>query len=191
MEAAEHILFATHGTFAPNDPGQSTLEINGASDEHLSSGEIANLDLRRTRLAVLSACETGLSDLHDLGDEHFGLPAAFLLAGAQTVIASRWYVDDLATALLIGRFHENLYIGRMETAAALRAAQQWLRQLSAIEVRRMLKSQQAALEAVSAPTRICSERIKGAILASYAGANTDKPFANPYYWAAFFCFGAP
>jgi len=65
------------------------------------------LRLARTQLVTLSACETGLVEFgRGLADEYIGLPGILLQAGARAVVASLWAVDDLATALLMGRFYE-------------------------------------------------------------------------------------
>ena len=52
----------------------------------------------RASLVVLSGCETGweggVSRGSAAGDERAGLVRAFLAAGAQSVIASLWEVDD-------------------------------------------------------------------------------------------------
>ena len=64
------------------------------------------LQLDGTWLAVMSACETWLTEIQDMVDEYQGLAAAFLVTGAQTVVASLWAVDDFSTALLMRRFHQ-------------------------------------------------------------------------------------
>jgi CHAT domain-containing protein len=58
------------------------------------------MDLRGTRLVVLSACDTGSGDA-GLGESVIGLRSAFLAAGANAVAATLWSVDDAATAELI------------------------------------------------------------------------------------------
>jgi CHAT domain-containing protein len=177
LPSAEHLLFTTHGTFAPNNAEESGLEIDRSRGEYLTAREIVGLDLRRTRLAILSACESGMSEFHDPANEYLGLPAAVLLAGAHSVIASQWVVDDLSTALLVGRLHENLYECGMGTAAALRGAQRWLRTLTVSQVRDLLEAKE---QSTANDARL-----------SYLADDTEAPFANPYYWAAFFAFGAP
>ena len=67
------------------------------------------------RLVVLSACQTGVgsglrSDV-PAGDEWVGLSRAFLLAGAQRVVATLWPVADGASAELMVWFHTGLAIG--------------------------------------------------------------------------------
>jgi len=145
------------------------------------------LDLRGTWLAVMSACETGLTDYRDFMDEYQGLPAAFLAAGAQTVVASLWAVSDASTSLLMQRFHSNLYQRKTAKASALREAQRWLRDLPELEAQALLKAKQAELMSrMSAANAGDAYRL----VRDLAKASGGRPFANPYWWAAFRCIGA-
>jgi CHAT domain-containing protein len=74
------------------------------------------------KLAVLSACETGLG-LVGGGEGVFGLQRAFHLAGAHNVVASLWKVDDQATAALMALFYTRLWREGKRPIAALREAQ--------------------------------------------------------------------
>ncbi len=100
----------------PGDPG--VLEVH----------EIFGLRLR-AHLLALSACETALGSgtLRDVppGDEWVGLASAFLVAGADNVLASLWRVEDLATSDLMGRFYRYLASGN-DVRAALAKAQREL-----------------------------------------------------------------
>jgi CHAT domain-containing protein len=60
-----------------------------------------------------------------LVDEVIGLPAGFLQAGVAGVIGTSWEVGDESAALLVRRFFDTW--GGERPAAALRAAQRWLR----------------------------------------------------------------
>jgi CHAT domain-containing protein len=75
-------------------------------------------------LVVLSACDTGLGE--ELGGEGLiGLTRAFQYAGARTVMASLWSVQDQATSELMIRFYKHLRAG-LTKDRALQAAQQEL-----------------------------------------------------------------
>jgi CHAT domain-containing protein len=87
--------------------------------------EVYGLNLAKANLVVLSACETQLGTL-SRGDDVVGLTRAFVYAGAPTVVASLWKVDDRATATLMRSFYQHLRAGKGK-AEALQAAQAELR----------------------------------------------------------------
>ncbi len=151
-------------------------------------------------LVVLSACDTqrGVA----LGDSLMALPWGFFYAGAPTVIASLWKVDDTATALLMVRLYENL-LGLQETTrqvddtsypagqrmsklAALREAKAWLAGLSreqADAVRQKLDTGDP--QSVLASSRGTFQPAPG------PRASGGRPYEHPYYWAAFVLLGSP
>ena len=96
-------------------------------DGILTALEVAELDLRNVELATLSACETGLGE--DAGGEGLlGLQRAFHVAGARTVVASLWEVNDESTRALMERFYENLWKKKLSGLESLREAQLWMLQ---------------------------------------------------------------
>jgi len=104
------LVFA--GANRPDTPGRGVL-----------TGEaLIDLDLSGLKLAVLSACETGLGDVAG-GEGTFGLQRAFHLAGTRDVVASLWKVPDRATAALMALFYRNLWDKDMTPIEALRKAQ--------------------------------------------------------------------
>ncbi|MBR5984627.1 MAG: CHAT domain-containing protein [Bacteroidales bacterium] len=131
---------ATHGFFLPTDEKlsgdqslvQSGLLFSGANyawqnltvpdgveDGILTAKEISFLDLRKTDLVVLSACQTALGEISDEGV--FGLQRGFKKAGVRTIIMSLWSVDDNATLLMMTDFYSNLTKGMTKREAFLAA----------------------------------------------------------------------
>ena len=111
---------------APSLSGTTRVQSN---DGILTAIEIAMLDLRNTKLAVLSACETALGDITSEGV--WGLQRAFKMAGVQTIVMSLWQVDDEATSILMQYFYEELFRqpqSRFSPHAALASAQRRMRQ---------------------------------------------------------------
>jgi CHAT domain-containing protein len=92
-----------------------------AEDGIVTAEDVSGLDLLATELVVLSACETGLGEVHT-GEGVFGLRRAFMLAGAKTLVMSLWQVPDQQTQELMSDFYTRLLAGEGR-AEALRAAQ--------------------------------------------------------------------
>ncbi|MFT3846345.1 MAG: CHAT domain-containing protein [Lacibacter sp.] len=92
--------------------------MSNAEDGIVTAYEISHLNLSKTGLVVLSACETGLGEIK--GDEGvFGLQRAFKLAGVQKVLISLWQVPDKETAELMSDFYANWLKGEsLENALA-------------------------------------------------------------------------
>ena len=75
--------------------------------------------------AACSACQTGRSVVGG-GDELLGLMRAFLAAGAASLVASLWAVDDLSTAQLMEVFYHELAAGGSRRSALGTAHRQLL-----------------------------------------------------------------
>ena len=100
--------------------------VEGIDDGILTAEEISKLNLSKTKMVVLSACETGLGEIEST-EGVFGLQRAFKLAGVQTLIMSLWKVPDLATSKLMIAFYNNWTSG-MELHQAFQQAQQLIKQ---------------------------------------------------------------
>ena len=115
--------FAAHGVSSESEPDRSALVLLPGRDTE--DGLWQAREIRRTRLnadvVVLSACETGSGRLQ--GQEGvMNLARSFLTAGAKSVVASLWSVDDRSTATLMESFYTHLAQGST-VSYALRQAQ--------------------------------------------------------------------
>jgi CHAT domain-containing protein len=124
------IHFAVHGISIPNFPERDALVLGrdprSTDDGLLQVREIAQLRLDAD-LVTLSACNTATGKLE--GEEGIiGLTQAFLFAGARTVAASLWPVDDASTEFLMKRFYIHLAQGEDEASALRQAKLDYLKQ---------------------------------------------------------------
>jgi CHAT domain-containing protein/tetratricopeptide (TPR) repeat protein len=74
------------------------------NDGLLTARKAANLDLDRTWLVVLSACDTGGGEAR-AGEGVLGLRRGFAEAGAQNLLMTLWTADDAETANLMESFY--------------------------------------------------------------------------------------
>ena len=171
--------FACHGSAAVS-PQALDSSLYFANDEPLTGADLLELGPLAARLVVASACETGIGPGYETVDEALSLSTVLLGAGAAGAIASLWAVDDLATALLMSRFYEELVAGATP-ATALRVAMLWLRDLD---------PQQAAAYARERPTLRDYHDRTDALLRSATHSGVQRPFHAPSLWAAFVLSGA-
>jgi CHAT domain-containing protein/tetratricopeptide (TPR) repeat protein len=127
LEQYRILHFATHGLLNSQHPELSGIVLslvdkNGSEiDGFLRLQDIYNLKLSAD-LVVLSACQTALGkDIK--GEGLISLTRGFMYAGAKSVVASLWKVDDAATAELMTIFYRKMLVENLRPAAALRAAQ--------------------------------------------------------------------
>jgi len=191
-ERCSLLHIAAHGLFNPDNPylsGFLVSEHEHAKDifvqyaslpslelsDEPRSGSIrmmtvaecmANLSLNSCRLAVLSTCESGIARPHG-GGEMTGLPTSLLVAGAKSVIASLWPVNDTATAYLMLCFYDIWEGGagkEVSPSAALAQARLKLKAADPEEIRNRLGD-------VNLP-------------------GNSRPFSGSIYADAFQCFGS-
>ena len=122
------ILFATHGIIAGeweyiDEPGLVLTPTIDAeitdNDGLLTASEIRELELN-AEIVVLSACNTAAGDI-DSDEGLSGLASAFIFAGAKSIVASHWSVDDESTQLLVSNFFKNLkQVKSMKSSEAMR-----------------------------------------------------------------------
>jgi CHAT domain-containing protein/tetratricopeptide (TPR) repeat protein len=181
LRTFRYLHLATHAVLDDRRPGRSALILSqvglpdpvGAAlggkrvfDGLLTAEEIAREWRLDADLVTLSGCQTALGRAVP-GEGYIGFANAFLQAGARSLVASLWRVEDKATCLLMTRFYQNLVVqfdslsgqvpvGRprprsLSKANALRDAKTWLR--------------------------------------TYTDPSGHQPYLHPYYWSAFVLIG--
>ena len=195
------VHFACHAEYDARNPLDSSIwlagdPLPGGEDPRpalLTAAELLELRVE-AQLVVLSACQTGLSDIEE-GDEMAGLPRALLGAGAAALIASVWAADDISTVLLMTRFYRNLLAAdplapvTFRTAVALQQAQCYLRNLTVAETAALCREQIALAQAMPD----AEERIRPyeEMLEDLSGFDpTVRRFSAYHFWAPFSLMGS-
>lgn len=119
LDEADVVHFAGHYVPNKNSPALSKLVL-AAGD--LTVEEVMRRKLPRTRLIILSACETGVEGFYR-GEGMFGAARAFLAADVPLIVASQWAVDSASAAALMIKLHAYRKQEGMATINALRRAQ--------------------------------------------------------------------
>jgi CHAT domain-containing protein/tetratricopeptide (TPR) repeat protein len=184
LRNATHVHFACHGTFNVYQPLESGVSLS--NDEVLTMRMLLGTDLNlcSLRLVVLSACETGRTDVSRVPDESMGLAAGFLQAGAPGVLSALWSVDDLATAVLLTMFYRLHLRMHLDPATALCRAQRRLRRSTAKRME-LVDWYERRYEASHR-----SDPDAFAWMTYYRTNPHVKPFEHPYFWAGFIYTGA-
>ncbi|BAY23266.1 tetratricopeptide domain protein [Calothrix sp. NIES-2100] len=171
-----------HGTANLREPLTSGLAM---SDGLLTLRDLLDLKLDGIRLAILSACETGLAGI-ELADEAISLPTGLLQAGVAGVAASLWSVSDLSTMMLLTRFYDFWRSDNLEIDQALRQAQRWVRDSTNSEKVAYFKASLPEFVAqVKMPAETASFLYKSVLLSNPKA----RDFAHPFHWAAFHYVG--
>jgi tetratricopeptide (TPR) repeat protein len=186
MSGATHIHLACHGAASwPNEA--LTAQLLMAHGEPITGNDLLAIEAFEPRLVVASACQTGVMQGYETVDQALSLGTVFLGAGAAAAVATLWPVDDYATALLMCHFYES-YLGSDDAAtagrpaAALRAAQLWLRDLTPEAEERYLEDHPTLRHHRD------SSRAHGDM--RRVGADSVGPYESMVTWAPFLVFGA-
>lgn len=120
------IHFATHGLVSDVQPKRSGLLLSPETGEDglLQMSEIYGLGLK-ANLVVLSACQTALGR-EITGEGLIGLSRAFFYAGARSVVATLWNLNDRFAAEFVERFYSELNQGHSSEEALRRAKMTYL-----------------------------------------------------------------
>ncbi|HEX9166731.1 MAG TPA: CHAT domain-containing tetratricopeptide repeat protein [Gemmatimonadales bacterium] len=111
------VHIAGHASMNGSSPLFSRVELargsvgDGSDDGRLEVHELLQLSIR-SRLVYLSGCETGLgqtwSTSYRAGEDYATLGQSLLYAGAGSVVATLWRIEDQAAANLASRFYHHL-----------------------------------------------------------------------------------
>ncbi len=176
--------FCCHGQARLAQPLESGLLLAG--DDWLTVRDLFALRLSGVRLAILSACETGVSGIR-LPDELIGLPTGLVQAGVAGVVASLWPVSEISTVLLLVRFY-SLWKGEsFSIDQALQKAQIWLRDTRNEEKADYFKQSLPEFGELSPnlanllPVDVANALFQDMMLRPLG----ERDFSHPYHWAAF------
>jgi CHAT domain-containing protein len=106
--------------------GKDVLAESGEFENGiLTALEVSQMKLRKTRLVVLSACQTGLGAVEG-SEGTFGLKRAFKMSGVEQMLVTLWEVPDKETKELMGHFYTQLALSK-NPVKAIEAAQKTMR----------------------------------------------------------------
>ena len=165
---ASYLHFATHTVIDERSPLDSAIVLTVPGDDeqventengYLQAWEIYESVRTDAELVTLSGCETALGSEYP-GEGLMGLTRAFQYAGASSVVASLWNVNDRSTSRLMTEFYRFLDAGKSrETALQL-----------------------AQLAMINSPDRTSWWL---ALRNWFSDNDIEAADAHPYHWAAF------
>ena len=125
------IHIAAHGCaetgeilLSPNPASSKTPGAPTEEDYLLTMTDVLNAELH-ARLVVLSCCHSGRGKIKAEGV--VGIARAFLGAGARSVLASLWAINDDATLEFMRKFYEPLMEGQ-SVSKSLNQAMKWMQE---------------------------------------------------------------
>lgn len=157
---ADYSLLASGVVLAgANIAGDNT----NVEDGLLSSREICELNLSNVELVILSACQTAQGVVSDEGPA--GVVRGLKKAGAKTIIATLWPVNDNATMIFMNAFYNAWFLSGCSKQEAIKIAQRTVKEYSK-------PSQPRRARAILSHKNETNETVV-------------KPYAQPRYWAPF------
>lgn len=189
------IHFGCHGFFDLDSPLDSRLQLAGDDSLTLRDFLDRTASLPAARLAVLSACQSAVAEPLQLADEVVSLPSGLLRCGVPGVVGTLWPVADVSTAMVMVKLYELLRERSAEgwpplgPAAALAAAQRWLRDAGPAELQSFAEAHPALLHVLEAE-RGAGPVDLGELLRRDLRTSAGPPyFDHPYHWAPFVYYG--
>jgi hypothetical protein len=178
----ERVLERREGTLAASYAGERVVRVS----ELWSATDILVGDtMDSCRLAVLCACQSAAGG--GRGDETPSLPAAFALAGVDTVIGSLWRVEEPLAVLWVDCFYELLAEAVGDDAVGVDVAA--LVKQVGDDLRAM--DRDAARTRLFALIEKSDDPLVRLELEAYAEWIGERPFADAWRWASFYVAGHP
>jgi CHAT domain-containing protein len=182
LQGADYWHIASHGVWNLRRQEDSGLMLAGREPTTVAD-ILAFQPNPAPRLVYMSACSTNMINVERDLNDFVGLNTAFQRGGAAGVLGTQWAVSDAASALLAAKFYDQ-HIGQRQTpAAALKAAQAWLKSATSAQCADFIETQIAAGKIDAA----AAESMLGYLADLPAGS---PPFAHPYFWGGYQLYGA-
>ena len=189
------IHLATHANFRPGKPGDSSIQL-WDTPLPLNELQVATLNWNKppVDLLVLSACQTAL------GDEaaELGFAGLSLQAEVKSILASLWYVNDLASLIYMMEFYRNLAAGVTKAEAVQNTQMAMLDKQRLTQNLRELKIVINSLLADSRRFESLTETETQGLEKIYRQLNEEdkiaevaEQFTHPFYWSAYTLVGSP
>ena len=128
LNSVSLVHIAAHGSAERGEillsPNLGKSEPPDEKDFLLTMADVMKAELD-AKLVVLSCCHSGRGKIKAEGV--VGIARAFLGAGARSVIASLWAIDDDATLVFMRHFYEHLVKGK-SAGNSLHQAMKWMRE---------------------------------------------------------------
>lgn len=191
------VHLATHATFRPGDPSNSSIQLwDTALPLSQLQVETLNWNNPPIDLLVLSACQTALGDTQ----AELGFAGLSLQAEVRSTLASLWYVSDLGSLIYMMEFYRNLSNPNLITKAEV--VQQT--QISLLDRQRNFQNLQILdrkieemleLDRINLDGRLTPQERQG--LQSLqsnirnSGYELSERLTHPFYWSSFTLVGSP
>lgn len=141
--------------------------FKGVDDGLLSAREICDMDMSNVDFIALSACQTADGKVSDEGPA--GLVRGLKNAGAKTIVATLWEVNDDAALRFMTKFYE-LQNSGISAQSAFAQARKYVKEYMVEEPELIAEFDPAILS-----TRVVET---GEVVRTY-------PMSDPYFWAPF------
>lgn len=188
LSSSDLVVIATHGALAPQHISQSGLVF--ADGDWTLADMLAEPALSHGPAVVLAACEVGASTISPDPREWSGIPGALIAAGAASVLAASWPVEDVSAGYLVERFIRHLSRRGLRPSAALFRAVIELRRLSKQDViercDRLIHALREQPEARVSEQILRIDYLRDVVRSGEAA----HPFDSASFWAPFMVIGS-